>query len=68
MKLAPRFHDRRIIACLAEGLCNKDISKRLDLPDRSLKWRLHKIFTRNGLSYKSDQRRFIVMAVNKTLR
>jgi DNA-binding NarL/FixJ family response regulator len=68
MKLTPRFYDQQIIACIAEGLTNKEISSSIGLPIRSVRWRVEEIKRRAGLARGDDsKRKMVVLAVRGQL-
>jgi len=59
--------EQRVKACLAEGLSNKEISDRIHVSVRMVKWHIGHLLRQRGLYGIADARRLIVCLVQEKI-
>lgn len=59
--------ESKVMDLVAQGLSNEEIGKRLNIQDRSVDRRLHDIYKKMGLSYKTGGKSIRVSAVLRWL-
>ena len=59
---------RQIKSFLAEGLSNKEITDRLPISERMVKWHVSNLYAAYGLHGLADHRRLIVLLVTEKLK